>query len=352
MRGWRGGERQAVLLAEGQARRGMDVLFVCRSQSALERVLKERGIPHLAMRIPFEADFYAILRIANILRKDGYDIVHSHDSHSHWIGGSAGLLARKVVKITSRRVDFSIYRHGFGLSYFKYRYFTDHIIAVSNAVKAVLLRCGLPASMVSVVHSGLPDAAPEKKDVRDVVGIEKDSLVVGTVGALVPHKGHKFLIDAAALVLKEQKDIHFVIIGEGRLKKELVERAKTIGVQDHLHFTGFREDAENLVGSFDLFVMSSVEEGLGTAVLDAYRHSVAVVVTDAGGLVEVVEDGVSGLVVRRGSGKALAEGILRVLSDGGLRKKLAEGGKRVLKSRFTDDIMVERTLDVYERLLR
>jgi glycosyltransferase involved in cell wall biosynthesis len=351
MRGWRGGERQALILAEGLMRRGVEVLFACRKNSAIEKRLLDRGIPTLGLKIPFEADFYTVWGLSRFLRKERFDIVHTHDSHSLWLGGCAGLLARKVIRIASRRVDFSIHRHGFGFSYFKYRYFTDHIIAVSEAVKNVLVEGGVEPSRISVIHSGVTDEIPEKKDVREILGLGDEAVIIGTVGALVPHKGHKYLVDAAEDLVARYRNLHFVIIGDGPLKGVLIKQARSLGVFQNFHFTGFREDAESLVGSFDVFVMSSLEEGLGTAVLDAYRAGVCVVATDAGGLKEVVEDGVSGIRVSRGSGVALANGIRKVLADGALRKKLVEGARNLMKSRFRADIMIEDTLRLYHRLI-
>ncbi|MCX7703846.1 MAG: glycosyltransferase [Planctomycetota bacterium] len=351
MRQWRGGERQALLLAEGSKNRGIDVLFICRKNSVLQEKLVEAGVPTMPLSIPFEADFYTVWRLSRIIRENRFDIIHTHDSHSLWLGGCAGLLARRGVRIAARRVDFSIHRHGFGLSYFKYRYFTDHIIAVSEAVKEVLIKDGVPPSQISVIYSGVKTEPPQKTDVRTLLNLSADTRVVGTVGALVPHKGHRHLIEAAAMLIPHRRNLHFVIIGEGPLKKSLIEQAHYYGVSPNVHFLGFRKDAENLIPSFDLFVMSSVEEGLGTVVLDAYRAGVCVVATDAGGLKEVVEDGVSGIRVGRGSGSELKRRIARILDDEEMRKNLIEGGRIVLKSRFSADIMIEKTLSLYKRLL-
>ena len=346
MRLWRGGQRQFVLLAEGLARRGEDVLCIVRSGSPLQEHLQRKGLPHKAISVAFEADITAAWRIGEFCRRFNAQLIHSHDSHSHWLAGLAALWLR-IPHIVSRRVDFHIFRHGWGFSWFKYRYFADGYIAVSRAAADVLKNCGVPESKIFVVQSGLPLHPPRRRDIRSVLGLPPDTTVVGTVGDMVPHKGHWVFIEAAANI--RLPDVHFVIIGGGPLHPRLKALISKKNLQSRFHLAGRLSAAEEFVGSFDIFVMSSVQEGLGTSVLDAYRHGVAVVATKAGGLAEVVEDGVSGLLVEVGDARALARAIMKVLEDGRLRKRLVAGGKELLKNRFSADIMVERTLSVYRR---
>jgi len=343
---WRGGQRQFVLLAEGLARRGEDVFCIIRRGSPLQKRLQEKQLPYTAISVAFEADITAAWRIGNLCRRFGAHLIHSHDSHSHWLAGLAALWLR-IPHIVSRRVDFHIFRHGWGFSWFKYRYFADGYIAVSHAAADVLKNCGVPESKIFVVQSGLPPHPPTKRDIRTVLKLPPNARVVGTVGDMVPHKGHWVLVEAAANI--RLPDVHFVIIGGGPLHPRLKALISKKNLQSRFHLAGRLSAAEEFVGSFDIFVMSSVQEGLGTSVLDAYRYGVAVVATKAGGLAEAVEDGVSGLLVEVGDARALARAIMKVLEDESLRRRLIRGGKELLKNRFSADIMVERTLSVYRR---
>lgn len=348
MRQWRGGQRQYLILAEGLVRRGHDVLCILRRGSPLEDHLKRKRIAHEVVAVPFEADLSAALRIAALCRRFRAHIIHSHDSHAHWLAGLAALRMR-LPHIVSRRVDFHIFRHGLGFSWFKYRYFADGYIAVSRAAADVLVRCGIPQEMVFIVPSGLPEKPPPKHQIREILGLPRHVNVVGTVGDLVGHKAHQIFVEAAARIT--DPNIHFVIIGEGPLRKALEKKVESLGLTGRFHMPGRREDAENLIGSFDIFVMSSVQEGLGTSVLDAYRHGVAVVATRAGGLKEVVRDGKSGLLVEPGDAEGLARAVELLLRDEPLRKRLALGGRELLKNCFSADIMVEKTEGVYRRFV-
>ena len=352
MRDWRGGQRQFLLLARGLLERGVEPLLICRRGSALHGRARAARVPTIPLTIPFEADFTAIRRVARILRDFDADVLHFNDSHSHWIGGAAALFVRRVVRVASRRVDFHIFRHGFGFSYFKYRYMADAYIAVSRAARDVLVRCGVRPERVFVVESGLPPAAPQAVDVRPLLGVPERTRVVGSVGALVWHKGHEHLIDAAALLAGRTPGVAFVVVGDGPLRRRLERRIEEKGLRGRFFLPGRRGDAEALVGSFDVFVMPSVMEGLGSSVLDAYRHGVPAVVTDAGGLPEVAGGGAAALVVPKGDARALAAGIERALSDKMLRSRLAEAGRGLLLRRFSADIMIERSVSVYERLIR
>ena len=160
-------------------------------------------------------------------------------------------------------------------------------------------------------------------------------------------QGHWVFVKAAANI--KLPDVHFVIIGDGPLHPRLKALISKRNLQNRFHLAGRLAAAEEFVGSFDIFVMSSVQEGLGTSVLDAYRCGVPVVATKAGGLTDIVVDGESGLLADIGDAGSLARAIIRVLEDESLRKRLVAGGKELLKNRFSADIMVEKTMSVYRR---
>ncbi len=134
-------------------------------------------------------------------------------------------------------------------------------------------------------------------DARATFWLPHGSPVVGNVAALVAHKGQKHLVAAAALVMREVPDVRFLIVGEGELREPLEKQIKSLALERHVLLTGFRNDALGLMKSLDLFVMSSVTEGLGSAALEAMACSRAVVATRAGGLPEAIADGETGLLV-------------------------------------------------------
>src|SRR6185437_13169015 len=147
--------------------------------------------------------------------------------------------------------------------------------------------------------------------------------IVGNVAALVPHKGQRHLIDAAARVVRRVPDARFVIAGEGELRASLERHIKEHRLEKHVFLAGFRPDVLSVHKAFDLFVMSSVTEGLGSSLLDAMACGKAIVATTAGGIPEAVVDRETGLLVPPRDPEAMARAIVALLTDERARRTMA-----------------------------
>jgi glycosyltransferase involved in cell wall biosynthesis len=185
---------------------------------------------------------------------------------------------------------------------------------------------------------------------RRELGVPAGLPLIGNVAALADHKDHPTFIDAAARLTATGLDARFVVIGDGELRAELEARSRAAGLAGRLHFLGFRADVPRLLPELDLFLFTSKTEGLGSSVIDALACRVPVVATRAGGVPEIVEDGVSGLLAPVGDGAALAAAAARVLADAGLRERLVVAGAGRAQA-FTVSAMAERTLALYRELL-
>jgi len=168
------------------------------------------------------------------------------------------------------------------------------------------------------------------------------------IAALVPHKGQRHLIAAAARVVRQVPDARFVILGEGELRESLERQIKDLGLERHVVLGGFRDDVIGLLKSFDMFVMSSITEGLGTSILDAMACGKAVVGTRTGGIPEAVRDNETGLLVPPHDETALAAAIVRLLKDTPLCARMAAAGRQRAVEHFGVDRMVTETLAAYE----
>jgi glycosyltransferase involved in cell wall biosynthesis len=168
---------------------------------------------------------------------------------------------------------------------------------------------------VNLNRFALPPDAHILARKRQELGLPEEAIVVGTIGRLTQQKGYSILIEAAALVLQEMPSVHFVIIGEGELEDTLMTLAKQLGVADAVHFTGPRSDIEELLAAMDLFVSSSLWEGLPTVILEGMAAQVPVVATDVSGTRELVQDGVTGILVPAGDHHLLAQAISQVLRE-------------------------------------
>jgi L-malate glycosyltransferase len=355
-RTWRGGQNQVLLTVNGLRAIGHRAALVAHPHGELRRRASE-GLELVPLAPRTEADFTAAWRLARVIRRLAPDIIHAHDPHgiamaslALSMGSTWWRLERAPALVAARRVDFHL--KGNSLSRWKHRQ-VDCFIAASDAIREILLGDGVPRDRVETVHEGIDVehvAAMPPVNVHEAFWLPHQAPVIGNVAALVPHKGQRHLIDAARRVVTEIPDARFVILGEGELRDTLEHLVRHHRLEKHVLLPGFRTDVIGCMKGFDLFAMSSVTEGLGTSLLDAMACARPIVATRAGGIPEIVEDGVTGLLVPPRDDEALAAAIVRLLRDEPLRRRLAEAGFRRVHERFTVDRMVERTADVYERV--
>ena len=354
---WGGGEQQTLYLLEGLRRRGYPVaLFAPPGSPLLERACSE-GFDVHGIRTRSETDLLAIWRLSRFLKRLRPAVIHMHCPRAHGIGVCAAILSGcRMKRIVSRRVNFSIYRHSFlGLNWIKYRYGVDRYLAVSASVRQVLARDGVDPSRIRVIHSGVdPERFRGTRPDRRAALLEEWRLpaelpLVGSIGALDSCKGFDHFIEAASRLIA-RRDCGFVLVGEGKLHAELSRKARDLGVAHRFRLVGFRWDIGEILSALDLFVLPSIEEGLGTSLLDALLLGRPTVASRAGGIPEVIRHGENGLLVEPGDPAALAAAMEELLSRPEEARRLgAEGSRTVLES-FRADSMVEKTLESYQEL--
>lgn len=302
-----------------------------------------------------EVDLSAAWRLARVIAMHRPDVIHAHDPHTVAMASLAlsfGVGARVPALVVSRRVDFHLQKHSF--SRWKYRQAAS-FIAASRAIAAILVADGVPKARISVVHDGIDVdrvARVPAADLHREFWFPRGAPVLVNVAALVPHKGQKFLVDALAHVRRHIADANLVVFGDGELRGALEQQIRDLGLDKHVVLAGFRDDVLALTRSADLFVMSSVTEGLGSTLLDAMAMGLAVVGTTAGGIPEAVEDGVTGVLVPPGDSAALGAAIVRVLRDPEARVRMGQAGRARVTAQFGVDRLVDGTLDVYQRVSR
>ncbi|MGH2747964.1 MAG: glycosyltransferase [Actinomycetota bacterium] len=235
---------------------------------------------------------------------------------------------------------------------------SNNVFAVSDHVRASMRYPGPLRLMrmppTETLYHG-PDPASvggwgRPDGVRDELGILPGAPVVGTVANFKAHKDYPTFIRAAAIVAKRIPDVRFVLVGLGPLEKDIKRLAGRLGLNGTVVFAGYREDAPRVAGAFDVFVLSSLHEGLSIAAVEAMVQGVPAVVTDVGGLPEVVEHEHSGLIVPPKDPAALARSIVRVLEDDADRKRMGENA-RARGAEFDIRNSVRRMEQVYEELL-
>jgi L-malate glycosyltransferase len=351
-RTWRGGQNQVLVTVLGLRSSGHRALLVAHPAGALLERARE-GLELIPLAPRTEMDLSAAWRLSRLLKQLKPDVVHAHDPHGVAMAGLALSMSTQLSKpplIASRRVDFHL--RGGRMSRWKYRQ-VDCFICASDAIRKMIVADGVPEQRAVTVHEGIDlgrvEAAPPAP-LHEELFLPHGAPVVGNVAALVPHKGQRHLIEAAALVVRQVPDARFVIAGEGELRPTLERLIREHRLEKHVLLAGFRPDVLSLHKAFDIFVMSSITEGLGTSLLDAMAAGKPIVATNTGGIPEVVVDGETGRLVQPRDHQAMADAIVALLKDPALRARMGAAGLARAQRRFSAERMVAQTVRVYERV--
>ena len=218
----------------------------------------------------------------------------------------------------------------------------------------MLLACGLAEDRIRIVRSGIDlgkfAKVTDNSYLLKEFNLEPGTPVVGNIAALAPHKSQVDFIRAAKHVSSQMDDARFFIVGEGTLRPQLEALIRELDMGDRITMTGFREDVLEMICLLDCFVLSSYLEGLCTSIMDAHALSVPVVATRTGGVPDLVEDGVTGVLVPPREPEQLGKAIVRMLTDDRLRESCVTNAKKQSES-YDYRNMVGGTLDAYRSLV-
>ena len=312
-RTWRGGEQQVFSLAKGLGRKGHPNLVVAERGGVLACRLKRLADLVRVVEVNYwgEWDILAARAVRKEFLQEKVDIVHAHTAHGVALAALA-TYKTDIPFVSTRRVDFHLSRNPF--SRWKNNRAAHHI-AISDRVRDVLIEDRIPSEKISVIKSGVDfdrysGTAPVP---RGELNLPSDAVIVGQVAALTSEKDQQTFIRAIALMKKSIPNLRALIVGEGPMRGELEDLVRELNLQDIVRLTGFREDSLQLLRSFDLFCLSSQEEGLGTSILDAMALGIPVVATRAGGIPEMVHDGVTGYLANPHDPGDLAKALIQAV---------------------------------------
>ena len=351
-RGWRGGQIQVMHTVLGLRALGERAALVAHPQGQLIRRMTE-GTDLLPLAQTHEVDLAAAWRLSRIIKRWRPDVIHAHDPHAVAMAATALSIASpapRVPLVAARRLELRMARNSF--SRWKYSQ-VDCFIASSAVIAERLVHDGIPRRRVRLVNEGVDVERIDRTDAANVHAefyLPTHAPVVGNVAALVPHKGHQHLIDAAALVVRDVPDVRFVIVGDGETREALEHQIHHLHLERHVFLAGYRINPTELIRGFDLFAMSSVSEGMCTPLVEAMASGKASVATSVGGIPEVVVDGVTGFLVPPRDPRAFANRVIQLLKDDALRTAMGRAALERARERFTVEQMVAGTAAVYRSL--
>ncbi|HEY5622189.1 MAG TPA: glycosyltransferase [Gammaproteobacteria bacterium] len=350
-----GGAQQVLYLLGGLAAEGIDNVLICPRGSAIADAAGGINGTAEVIDIPMRGDLDIALpgRLRALIESRRPDLVHVHsrrgaDKFGGWNARWAGVPA-----VLTRRVDSAEFR---ALALLKYQPYAA-IIAISRAIETELRdNMGLSERRIHYVASGVDTEqfAPRgnQGNLGELAGLPADALTIGIVAQLIPRKGHERLFRILPRLLENHPRLQVVCFGQGPLRDELDSLRRDLGIEERVHFAGFRADMNRLLPEIDILAHPAEREGLGVAVLEALSCEVAVVASALGGLTDVIEHDVTGLAVAADDDSGWEEALDRMLADTELRRRLGRAGRQRVEAEFSVERMTRGNLLVYREVLR
>ncbi len=312
--------------------RGHEVWLAAPPRAPLAEKARGAGANLFPFQQRSEMSPVAAWRLLRFMRAHDFHVVHFNTQRPLLAGGlAAGVSGSRRALVCSRRVNFPLRTR---FSRLKFNLFMDRVITVSRSIRDTLIHDGVRPSLVQVIYEGMDlqsvDSLPEPS-----FSVDRQQPVIGIVAHLSSEKGHSTLIKAVSLLLRSYPRLLLVIVGEGPLRTELEKQANTLGVGRNVVLLGFREDADSIMKSFDIFCLPSLSEGLSSAILAAMSNRLPVVATAVGGIPELVIDRETGLLVPPRDPPRLARALQELLDSPELRKRMGESGRRRMEAHFT-----------------
>lgn len=359
-KGWRGGQRQVhFLVSEQQTQKHIQAYVACPPGSPLFNQLSQQHIPVYGVHFRNSLDLIAVWSLHRLITRLQIDLVHCHCAHSHAIAYLLSFINQQAIIVT-RRVDFVPNTNWIG----RKKYTSPRIAAfvpISNAISTILNNSGVQATKLHTIPSSAlpPNKAPtvdEKKRAHDAlcqeIGCSEKTKLVGTIAHFADHKGHRYLVDCAAILCKKDPSITFVLAGDGNCKKEIEQRVQQQGLSQKVLFLGFRKDTEFLHAAFDVFLITSHLEGLCSSIIDAFFAKTIVVASNTGGIPDLVISGKTGFLAKNKNPQSFADNVHRALQSKNKRETYIENAYQHARSDFTCQAMATRYTHLYKNILR
>ena len=340
----RGSCAYTLRLAEHLPQRGLRTAVACPDARMVDRERRRElhisEFPYLQWPI-----WGAVVRelMLRRLQDDPPDLIHVQSRSALW---HATRIARRLQRpFVLTMHDYLQPNERLSLD----RRWCQRIIAVSDSVKSDLVeRTGLSEDLITVIHSGVDRAAS-----CELVDVFKSGRtpVVGTAGPLEAVKGFPFFLGAAARVLSQGREVEFVIAGAGPEESNLRRLARELGINDHITFVPNLLDFDNALAAMDIFVLPSLQQGIGTIMLEAMALGRPVIATKVGGVYRAVRDNETGLLVPPSNSEALAERIVELLDNPARARAIGQAARKTVEREFNVDRMVKQTAAVYREVL-
>ncbi|MBI5885251.1 MAG: glycosyltransferase family 4 protein [Deltaproteobacteria bacterium] len=348
--GWGGQENRTLYECMGLKRLGARSLVLCKPASKLRARAIEAGIEVFCHDMRSNRDISALRRIMRIVKAESVDCICTHSGDDSLLGAIAGRLSsRRPAIVRTRHLALPI------TSKITYSRLPHRVVTVSEFVRDYLVNeKGIDTSRVVCIPTGVDlkrfDPDSTKETLRSELGLAKDAVIVGVVAILRRKKGHHVLLQAIPAITAAVPEAVFVFAGNGPQKDNIEEQIRELGIGRHVRLLGLRPDVPAVLKGLDLFVLPTLQEALGTSILEASAMQKPVVASAVGGVPEVVKEGITGSLVPPEDPAALADAIIRLLRDRTRLHLMGQAGRKMVEESYTTERMAERMFALYNEL--
>jgi glycosyltransferase involved in cell wall biosynthesis len=340
-----GAERSTTSLCEHLVRAGHEVVVACKAGQPLIGVMREVGLDVRPLGIGGKGNLAALFRLARLARQERVQVINAQLSTAALWGSLAGRLTGIPTVATVRALNTkTVYT------------LADRVIAVSHAVKDHLVAQGMRGDRIDVVYNGIDPARyrlmMDREEARRQLGLGTEQVVFAIVAHLTAKKGHAIFLDAAARMANQAADHQYMFVGDGPERANLERQAARLALGDRVAFPGYTPDVLPFYAAADVVVLPSIAgEGLPRVLMEAGLLGRPVIGTRLSGAPEIIEQGVTGLIVPPGNVADLAEAMLRLGRDADLRERMGAAAAERVRRLFTIPAMLEGTLATYRKVI-
>ncbi len=343
-------------LAKKLKERGHEV-WVTSSGGSLVEELKKHSIEHIKINIRTKSELspkviFATLKLLKFIKQHKIDLMHAQTRVTQ-------VVSFYLSKLTG--TPYVSTCHGFfkpRLSRKIFKMWGNRVIAISEAVRTHLVNdLKIPKDKIDLIYNGVDlkeflcsYTNKQKNEYKKETKL-RNGPIVGIIARLSDVKGHKYLLRAAKQILEEKLDVQFLIIGDGPQKKNLVKLTDELQINENIYFAPPTLEIALPLSIMDIFVMPSLQEGLGLSILEAMASGLPVVASDVGGIYSLVKDGKNGFLTPPADCKGLKDAILRLLNNKKMAKSFSRYGQRKAKNDFSLDILTKKVEKTYRDVL-
>jgi glycosyltransferase involved in cell wall biosynthesis len=324
------------------------VTCLCVAEGKLTSQLRDIGCSVHITPITDEPDWQSILLGASLVRADAIDVIHAHLPNAHSL---AGILSR----LTDTPAIATVHGRYLSMRDFEvHKLMNTHINVVAKTAYFQALTLGVPSTKLRFIPNGIDTKifhpAPKSNYLHSLIKIPPEAPLVGFIGRLSPEKGPEMFVRVAQIAHKRHKNCHFVLMGEGPMRRELQDEIDQHDLTGHIHMVGLQRDMTKIYPCLDLVVSTSYSEAMPLVIVEAMASGLPVVATNVGGVVDIVEVGGTGLLKQPGDTEGLANDVVTLMTSNSTRIRMGEAARKRVEEKFDLSDIVAQTAQVLRSL--